>query len=476
MENDTGTNTNKANAMPGNTMIEDPGIPLVGRRNGKFSKYVEDDSLSQSSSLGAISPTKRRFDNISFKLSYRKKLLNRRRMIVNIEFTLAMLGILLMLIETECFIGIKGYTKSSAASVIIKSFISVSTFFLLMAILSYHITGIQIHMTDNSLEDWRLAVTPWTYFKVLIELFICVIHPLPGDLSFPYHPKGVPTPRMVSIDSVLSVLMLLRLYLVGKFMVIHSRLLTDTSTQSLGALNKVKINTIFVFKALMSEKPGTMLVALMAAIFITNSWAMRTCEVYYHPDHEHSDFNNAMWLIAITFLTIGYGDITPNSECGRFIAVETGLMGVGITALLVAVLAQKLEQTRSEKYVHNFVSRIQLDKIQKHAAANVIKQVLILWKMKKRGIMDGPKRIRVYGKMLQAIREMRAAKNEKVSIGETSLGIIEIAKSVNDVFDLSESMESEQKQLKTKMEALETKMSTIDGKLNTILNAVSSRR
>ena len=39
---------------------------------------------------------------------------------------------------------------------------------------------------------------------------------------------------------------------------------------------------------------------------------------------------NTMWLIAITFLSVGYGDIVPNTYCGRGIAVTTGMM-VGST-------------------------------------------------------------------------------------------------------------------------------------------------
>ena len=35
---------------------------------------------------------------------------------------------------------------------------------------------------------------------------------------------------------------------------------------------------------------------------------------------------NTMWLIAITFLSVGYGDIVPNTYCGRGIAVTTGMM------------------------------------------------------------------------------------------------------------------------------------------------------
>ena len=48
----------------------------------------------------------------------------------------------------------------------------------------------------------------------------------------------------------------------------------------------------------------------------------------YHDD-DHANLLNAMWLIAITFLSVGYGDIVPNTYCGRGIAVTTGIMVSG---------------------------------------------------------------------------------------------------------------------------------------------------
>lgn len=35
---------------------------------------------------------------------------------------------------------------------------------------------------------------------------------------------------------------------------------------------------------------------------------------------------NALWLTAITFLCVGYGDIVPNTYCGRGITVVCGMM------------------------------------------------------------------------------------------------------------------------------------------------------
>jgi hypothetical protein len=52
---------------------------------------------------------------------------------------------------------------------------------------------------------------------------------------------------------------------------------------------------------------------------------LRLLQSRYH-DEEHANLLNTMWLIAITFLSVGYGDIVPNTYCGRGIAVTTGMM------------------------------------------------------------------------------------------------------------------------------------------------------
>lgn len=52
----------------------------------------------------------------------------------------------------------------------------------------------------------------------------------------------------------------------------------------------------------------------------------RTVFINRYHDEEHANLLNTMWLTAITFLSVGYGDIVPNTYCGRGIAVTTGLM------------------------------------------------------------------------------------------------------------------------------------------------------
>ena len=65
--------------------------------------------------------------------------------------------------------------------------------------------------------------------------------------------------------------------------------------------------------------------------------------IRYH-DEEHANLLNTMWLIAITFLSVGYGDIVPNTYCGRGIAVTTGMM---VSSQSVAKWVAELEMLRA---------------------------------------------------------------------------------------------------------------------------------
>ncbi|XP_064599448.1 small conductance calcium-activated potassium channel protein 2-like isoform X2 [Liolophura sinensis] len=403
--------------------------------------------------------------NLGTRLSRRKLLVKRRRWIVDVEFALALAGIILMVLNTEFYInGI--YTLVSLPSITIKMMISISTIALLIAIIANYVTMIQLRMIYQGLFEWQLVMHTCDWVCLFTELIICLVHPLPGNVVIYYFPQ-LGSPHLVSLDAILSIWMMLRLYLIGKFMVAHSHLLSDTSIQSFGALSRVKINAMFVFKALMSTNPGSVLIAIMALMFVVDSWAMRTCEIYYDPENPFGGFPSSMWLIAITFLTVGYGDIVPNSYCGRFISVITGLMGVGTTALLVAVMASKLEQTRAEKYVHNFVTRIQLERHKRDAAADVLKSGLRIWNLKKKKNKGrGRKLIHEQGRLFQSIRKMKFAKNEGARLSESAIGLVEIGRTVFWIQDTLLDMQKHQNDTVDKISALNERLASLETKLD----------
>ena len=69
-----------------------------------------------------------------------------------------------------------------------------------------------------------------------------------------------------------------RLYLICRVMLLHSKLFTDASSRSIGALNRINFNTRFVLKTLMTICPGTVLLVFMVSLWIIASWTLRQCE------------------------------------------------------------------------------------------------------------------------------------------------------------------------------------------------------
>lgn len=56
-----------------------------------------------------------------------------------------------------------------------------------------------------------------------------------------------------------------------------------------------------------------------------NKIVMKIQNKRFH-DEEHANLLNSMWLTAITFLCVGYGDIVPNTYCGRGITLTCGMV------------------------------------------------------------------------------------------------------------------------------------------------------
>ncbi|KAH8362531.1 hypothetical protein KR084_013056, partial [Drosophila pseudotakahashii] len=343
---------------------EEAAEALVGIHSD-YPRYMEERALTGGNTSRKPSTNSAKHKpNVGYRLGKRKALFEKRKRISDYALVMGMFGIIVMVIENELSsAGV--YTKASFYSTALKTLISVSTVILLGLIVAYHALEVQLFMIDNCADDWRIAMTWQRISQIGLELFICAIHPIPGEYYFQWTTKLANKNKtigteMVPYDVALSLPMFLRLYLICRVMLLHSKLFTDASSRSIGALNRINFNTRFVLKTLMTICPGTVLLVFMVSLWIIASWTLRQCERFH--DEEHANLLNAMWLIAITFLSVGFGDIVPNTYCGRGIAVSTGIMGAGCTALLVAVVSRKLELTRAEKHVHNFMMDTQLTK------------------------------------------------------------------------------------------------------------------
>ncbi|XP_034943666.1 small conductance calcium-activated potassium channel protein isoform X2 [Chelonus insularis] len=458
---------------------DDAGIALVGVHS-EYPRYMDERGLSggpiKGAPSGSIGPASKHKPNVGYRLGRRKALFEKRKRISDYALVMGMFGIIVMVIENELSsAGV--YTKASFYSTALKTLISVSTVILLGLIFAYHALEVQLFMIDNCADDWRIAMTWQRISQISIELAICAIHPIPGEYYFLWTTKlankgGDIGSQWVPYDVTLSLPMFLRLYLICRVMLLHSKLFTDASSRSIGALNRINFNTRFVLKTLMTICPGTVLLVFMVSLWIIASWTLRQCERFH--DEEHANLLNAMWLIAITFLSVGFGDIVPNTYCGRGIAVSTGMMGAGCTALLVAVVSRKLELTRAEKHVHNFMMDTQLTKRLKNAAANVLRETWLIYKHTRLVKRVNPGRVRTHQrKFLLAIYALRKVKMDQRKLMDNANTITDMAKTQNTVYEIVSDMSTRQDAFEERLASLEDKLTALQEQLEILPEALT---
>uniref|UniRef100_A0A3B4TWV4 Potassium calcium-activated channel subfamily N member 1 n=1 Tax=Seriola dumerili TaxID=41447 RepID=A0A3B4TWV4_SERDU len=326
--------------------------------------------------------------------------------------------------------------------------------------LSFSSLLLQLFMVDNGADDWRIAMTLERILFVVFELLVCAIHPIPGQYVFTWTARlafsYTASVEDADVDIILSVPMFLRLYLIGRVMLLHSKLFTDASSRSIGALNKINFDTRFVMKTLMTICPGTVLLVFSVSCWIIAAWTVRVCERYHDAQEVTSTFLGAMWLISITFLSIGYGDMVPHTYCGKGVCLLTGIMGAGCTALVVAVVARKSELTRAEKHVHNFMMDTQLYKKIKNTAANVLRETWLIYKNTKLVKKIDHARVRHHQrKFLQAIHQLRRVKMECVICPPSCF------QTQNMMYDLVSELQHRSEELDRRIVALEEKLDSL---------------
>ncbi|KAM9840852.1 small conductance calcium-activated potassium channel protein 2 isoform 1-T1 [Aulostomus maculatus] len=419
---------------------------------------------------------KKKNQNIGEKLGHRRALFEKRKRLSDYALIFGMFGIVVMVIETELSWG--AYGKESLYSLALKCLISLSTIILLGLIIIYHAREIQLFMVDNAADDWRIAMTYERIFFICLEILVCAIHPIPGNYTFTWTARlaysYVPSKTDADVDIILSIPMFLRLYLIARVMLLHSKLFTDASSRSIGALNKINFNTRFVMKTLMTICPGTVLLVFTISLWIIAAWTVRACERYHDNQDVTSNFLGAMWLISITFLTIGYGDMVPNTYCGKGVCLLTGIMGAGCTALVVAVVAKKLELTKAEKHVHNFMMDTQLTKRVKNTAANVLRETWLIYKNTKLVRKMDHARVRKHQrKFLQAIHQLRSVKMEQRKLNDQANSLVDLAKTQNIMYDMISDLNERGEDMEKRIALLETKLETLLSNLQALPGLIS---
>ncbi|GAA6109974.1 intermediate conductance calcium-activated potassium channel protein 4 isoform X2 [Tachysurus ichikawai] len=405
-----------------------------------------------------------------YRLRDRKFLLEDKRRLCACALGAALLGILLMILHAELCPAV--YLPGSIYALCINCLISFSTGCLLILIIAFHYKDVRLFIIDHNQVDWRIAMTTNRVLCISLELLVCSLHPVGiylGPLtsgtnsSFSTLPPvttplclcSSPMETWLELELVLSALMFLRLYLVHRAILLHSKVLLSASYRSIGSLNNINFTFRFVLKVLMNKYPARTLLVFIMLFWFTSAWMLRLCE--RQAQVETGGMGTALWLIAITFLTVGYGDVSPTTTCGKVVCLFAGVMGVACTAMLVAVVTKKLALNKGEKHVHFFMMDIQISKEIRNAAANVLRECWLLHRTIQARDKHSEHR-RHQRCLLEAIRIFRHLRLKQRKLRDYTSEMVDLSKMQMIMCDLSANWNNSYRELEQRIISMEQKL------------------
>lgn len=129
-------------------------------------------------------------------------------------------------------------------------------------------------------------------------------------------PLLLPVPSFLRILRLLRIVRILRVFgVVGRRLGIWQRLAREGNLYKIGLAAGV--------------------ITLAGALLV---WALESNA----PDARIKDFQTALWWAIVTVTTVGYGDVTPVTGTGRFVATLLMVTGIGTIGLLASSLASVL--------------------------------------------------------------------------------------------------------------------------------------
>ena len=328
---------------------------------------------------------------LSEKLSAQDALVAAQSRHAHMQLLFAMLGVILMVVQNElawhgngggwfplCSGDQSCHPRDVAKAVfplrsgmavvnVLRALISLSTLLMLQCQLRFYGCEVELAKLKHLLPSTATLRTSPLFKTFALEAILNSVHVFPGLEKVDTSPN---------LMLWLSLFMFVRLTLVGRVIRFRSAL-NSPNGRFIQALTSVEFDSSFILKTELKNNPGRCMCACLSLLLLVTGYSLHLIESIMCGYDTQLDcmplgFWDAEWLLVITILTVGYGDVYPHTHGGRFVAIVGGLMGTLITAVTIALTTNYLDLTRSQSKVVAFLKRDANKKMVQHQAARTI--------------------------------------------------------------------------------------------------------
>ena len=256
---------------------------------------------------------------------------------------------------------------------------------------------------------------------------------------------------------------------------------------------RIQFESYFAARKLLDDKPIVTNLAVYALAVAMLSYAVRVAERPVCVQTAGLDSSpapgcpwkdaespfNALWMIFITSLTVGYGDLYPVTHFGRFIAIIAAVLGIALIALVVTAVANLAKFNADENRGRNLIDRRVLAAGRRDLAGRVVGQALLFRRDRLRNAeIMGSKSSASVSVYVSPSTEAKSGKTQKTDFGPPSLAavarlsavLIEWHKKGDDWLNTQRPKDASD-EVKNDIDELKNSMLNLHAKLDALLNA-----
>jgi Ion channel len=270
---------------------------------------------------------------------------------------------------------------------VLRSCISFTTLASILCLYLYYQAKLTWCISKTQLADNSTILSaPALRWPFLGEVLLLLIHIPPAFEQITASCDGV---RGALIYLFLTQWMWTRCFFLIRALKYSSSLL-GSNGRFLSALTGTSFGTAFVAKNTLKERPFATVLAVLLVVLMSTAYALSWSETLLCVADRSLGcpvlpFGDALWLLATTFTTIGYGDNVARSTAGRVISLFGGITGLLILAVSVSLINESLHLSRSELKVVAFLRKHEVRRSTKETAALAIQTLYRLHRLKNGG-------------------------------------------------------------------------------------------